>query len=107
MQKKFLLVIFLTLIGGTASSTTALEMGQPSIHFGCAGMGGGIPVPQPTPEEMEQIAYHKGIEEKETSLIPGGYIGFKYAISPKLILQSELGFSSVSIFKVGIGYRLK
>ena len=58
------------------------------------------------PEEMAEIAHHKGIEPTETSVIPGGYIGFKYAVTRKLTLNSELGFSGLSIFKVGVGYRL-
>jgi hypothetical protein len=57
--------------------------------------------------EMEEMAVHKGIKPKSVSLIPGGYVGFKYAISQKITLGSELGFSGISLFRVGVGFRIK
>jgi hypothetical protein len=57
--------------------------------------------------DMEKIAYHKRIQPKEISIFPNGFLGLKYAISPKLTLIGELGFSGISIFKIGVGYRVK
>lgn len=61
----------------------------------------------PSDPDMDVVAHHKGINDKESAIIPGGYIGFKYAVAPKVTLNSELGFSGLSIFKIGVGYRLK
>ncbi len=57
-------------------------------------------------EEMDEIAHHRGILPERSTFVPGGYIGFKYAVSPKVTLNSELGFSGISIFRVGAGFRL-
>ena len=56
--------------------------------------------------DLAKISYHTGIQENNGKFLPGGFVGFKYAINNNFTLMSELGYG-VSILKVGAGYRLK
>lgn len=56
--------------------------------------------------DLKKIAYHTGIQSTSSKLIPGGYMGFKYAIKKKITLMAEVGYG-VSIFRMGVGYRIK
>jgi len=59
-----------------------------------------------TEGDLKKIAYHTGIQSNTSKVIPGGYMGFKYAVSKKMTVMAELGYG-VSILRVGAGYRIK
>ena len=59
-----------------------------------------------TKGDLEAISYHTGIKSSQGKIIPGGYMGFKYALKKKLIIMAELGYG-VSILRFGVGYRIK
>lgn len=59
-----------------------------------------------TEGDLKKIAYHTGIESNSSKVIPGGYMGFKYAIAKKWTVMAELGYG-VSILRIGAGYRIK
>ena len=59
-----------------------------------------------TEGNMEKISFHTGIKSNQHKVLPGGYVGFKYAFSNKLTAMSEVGYG-VSLVRLGVGYRLK
>lgn len=59
-----------------------------------------------TQGNLKKIAHHTGIQETQSKVIPGGYMGFKYAVKKKVTVMAEIGYG-VSIFRVGVGYRIK
>ncbi len=59
-----------------------------------------------TQDGMEEMSRHMGIKPSSGKIVPGGILGFRYAISKKIVLMSEVG-AGVSLFKLGVGYRVK
>ena len=59
-----------------------------------------------TQGDFDKIAFHTGIKENQSKVIPGGYVGFKYALKEKMTLMAEVGYG-VSIVRMGVGYRIK
>lgn len=58
-----------------------------------------------TEGDLKQIGYHSGIQSNQQKIIPGGYVGYKYAFTKNFTAMAELGYG-VSIFRIGVGYRL-
>lgn len=56
--------------------------------------------------DLKKISYHSGIKSTQSKLMPGGYMGFKYAVKKKMTLMAEVGYG-VSIVRMGVGYRFK
>jgi len=56
--------------------------------------------------DLEKINSHTNIKTSQQKILPGGYVGYKYALSKKITGMAEVGYG-VSIFRVGVGYRIK
>lgn len=56
--------------------------------------------------DMDFIKTHLGIKSENTKVTYTGFVGGRYAFSPKWNLFGELGFGE-SILTVGLGYRIK